>query len=132
MIQIELDAFIYETSDLVAAERLIEMAPTYFKDDQTRQDATATIFEHFFLGGGTCRTVELRSGDKLYKPDGLRIAELQTLYKSYDIGFRSFQCLLKEGKNGIGVGNCNPWDQGAKDYLLTCLNPNVRVFLLLP
>jgi hypothetical protein len=77
MIQIELDAFIYETNDLVAAERLVEMAPTYFKDDQTRQDATATIFEHFLRA--TCRSVELRSGGKLYKPDGLRIAELKTL-----------------------------------------------------
>jgi hypothetical protein len=70
MVQIELDAFIYETHDLVAAERLIEIAPTYFEDDQTRQDATAPIFEHF-LKGACRRSVELRSGGKLYKPDGL-------------------------------------------------------------
>ncbi|KAJ7248646.1 hypothetical protein B0H12DRAFT_1234949 [Mycena haematopus] len=124
MIARDLKTFPFERQDLQVTQALINAASQYYVNEKERQDQIASFLDYFF-GVGFSTTKELRSGAKTYKPDSSKRCPMDALYDAWEAGHGEALSLIRELTNGVGIGSCDPMDQGEKDYLFSCLNPNL-------
>ena len=102
------------------AHSFIEKSLEYYADKQDRQYAIRCDVEHF-LEFPACTTATVSSDVGTFWPSGRKMALVECY--SCDV-----PVLIVEVKNGLGLGHCDAMDQAEKDYLLECIDKEVRVY----
>ncbi|KAJ7797491.1 hypothetical protein B0H13DRAFT_2168576 [Mycena leptocephala] len=123
-IQTKLDDFVFEEGDLEIAQGLSEALVRYYPYEHDMQEAVRPAFE-VFLQWQNFKQKKLWSDGRSCEPDGYRPTKLPTFYAANNPGFSAMVTEFSEAKLGLGTGGCDPIDQGEKDYLLVCVNPDL-------
>ena len=102
------------------AHNFIEKSLEYYADEQDRQYAIRSNVEHF-LEFPACTTVTVSSDVGTFWPSGRKMALVECYLCDVPV-------LIVEVKNVLGLGGCDVMDQAEKDYLLECIDKEVRVY----
>jgi hypothetical protein len=108
--------------DYAHAKLFVCSSVEYFKDEDARFDAIKPSLQYFF--GETFQFQgRMNSDERYWVPNG-HAPVTCGLYKSSEPGYRWMVACVNELKNGIGVGNSDPVEQGQQVYVLVCTSSN--------
>jgi hypothetical protein len=108
--------------DYTHANQFVRSSVEYFKDEGARLYAIRPPLQYFF--GETFRFHgAMQSYERYWVPDG-HAPVTCGLYKSSEPGHGWMVTCINQLKNGIGMGDSDPVEQGQQVYVLVCTSPN--------